>query len=220
MGFVRRLPLATIMKRTIKILSILLVAILLFWFGWFMNDMSKFAEGVIEDTKMHNYTELNDTIITIEISNQDSLFTQNEIQVDSLLQVIIISQFDDLRKKIENREINKIAKHINFPLGPRSGYAFGYEAENDTVFLTQEKFIRGFDSFFRKPFVDSLSLDNQTLEIYKKRTEIRWLIHINTWDPANESREWGLECSHSIWGYATDSMLIIDGFDLLCGGVM
>lgn len=182
--------------------------------------MSKFAEGVIKDSKKHNYTELNDSIITLEKNNQDSLSIQTKIQIDSLLEVIIINQFENLRKEIENREIKKIAKHINFPLGPRSGYAFGYKAENDTVFLTQEKFIEGYDFFFRQPFVDSLTLNNYNLKIHKKGIEIRWSMHISTWEPANKNREWGLECAHTIWGYATDTMLIIDDFNILCGGVM
>jgi len=58
------------MKRILKILSVLIAAILLFWLGWFMNDMSKFAEGVMEDSK-RGKTEFIDTIITFDINNQD-----------------------------------------------------------------------------------------------------------------------------------------------------
>lgn len=207
------------MKRAIRIISVLVAALLLFGIALFLNDLLKFTNEVTQYSKKNHYTELNNNnALEIKIKEQEP--SQNHQQNDSLLQISLINQYEDLRKKIENKEINEITKHINFPLGPRSGYAFGYEAKNDTVFLTHEKFISGFDSFFRKPFLDSLRSNKETFEVYKKSDQIRWSIHINTWDPANKIREWGIECSHSMWGYATDSILIIDGFNLLCGGVM
>jgi hypothetical protein len=113
------------MKRTLKILSILTLATLLFGFGWFMNDMSRFAKGVKEDAKKFNYTQYNDTIIQMKLNT-----ASDSLKKDSSKQTKQISPKN-------NKVTISVLKNNIFYAGPENPFEISVENINSKNILIE-----------------------------------------------------------------------------------